>query len=102
MKRSLRFVRSQYATSWWQAVLIWLAMRYDTMSLLPGRPRPAVGEVYGEGEKGNPFILTKARVLDIRGKWIKYQTVFPDSDRPGWISFSTISDFLALYPVKEN
>ncbi len=26
MKRSLRFVRSQYATSWWQAVLIWLAM----------------------------------------------------------------------------
>ncbi len=26
MKRSLRYVRSQYATSWWQAVLIWLAM----------------------------------------------------------------------------
>ena len=24
MKRSLRYIRSQYATSWWQAVLIWL------------------------------------------------------------------------------
>lgn len=29
MKWSLRFVRSQYATSWWQAVLIWLAMRLE-------------------------------------------------------------------------
>ena len=29
MKRSLRFVRSQYATSWWQAVLIWLAMKLE-------------------------------------------------------------------------
>jgi hypothetical protein len=29
VKRSLQYVRSQYATSWWQAVLIWLAMRLE-------------------------------------------------------------------------
>jgi hypothetical protein len=29
MKTTLRYVRSQYATSWWQAVLIWLALRLE-------------------------------------------------------------------------
>jgi hypothetical protein len=27
MKTTLRYVRAQYATSWWQAVLIWLMLR---------------------------------------------------------------------------
>ena len=98
MKRSLRFVRSQYATSWWQAVLIWLAMCGSSEM----KPKLAVGDVYGKGKGGDPFNVVKARVLEIRDGWVKYRLEFPESERPGLVCHTKIAEFLMLYPVKEN